>query len=179
MLILLIRGPKQPGNNIDVYLEPLVEDLNELWSNGVNVYDMFSKSMFNLKVMLMWTINDFPVYGNLSGYSTKGKVACPVCHAKTCSKYLNHSKKLVYMGHRQFLAPDYRYRKKASWFDGNEENRQKLKIVTSEEVFLEVKDFVNDKGENGKKRNKRNTIQMWKKKSNFFYLPYWKVCYVK
>uniref|UniRef100_A0A2N9J4U7 Transposase n=1 Tax=Fagus sylvatica TaxID=28930 RepID=A0A2N9J4U7_FAGSY len=73
MLTLLIPGPKQPGNDIDVYLEPLVEDLNELWSNGVNVYDAFSKSMFNLKAMLMWTINDFPAYGNLSGYSTKGK----------------------------------------------------------------------------------------------------------
>jgi hypothetical protein len=58
------------------------------------------KSMFNLKAMLMWTINDFPAYGNLSGYSTKGKVACLVCHVETCSKYLNHSKKLVYMGHR-------------------------------------------------------------------------------
>ena len=30
MLTLLIPGPKQPGNDIDVYLEPLVEDLNEL-----------------------------------------------------------------------------------------------------------------------------------------------------
>jgi hypothetical protein len=180
MLILLIPGPKQPGNNIDVYLEPLVEDLNELWSNGVNVYDVFSKSMFNLKVMLMWTINDFPVYGNLSGYSTKGKVACPVCHAKTCSKYLNHSKKLVYMGHRQFLAPDYRYRKKASWFDGNEENRQKLKIVTSEEVFLEVKDLVNDRGK--MERRERREIQSKYGRRNqffFFYLPYWKVRYVK
>ena len=115
MLTLLIPGPKQPGNDIDVYLESLVEDLNELWSNGVNVYDAFSKSMFNLKAMLMWTINDFPAYGNLSGYSTKGKIACLVCHAETCSKYLNHSKKLVYMGHRRFLAPNHRYRKKASW----------------------------------------------------------------
>ncbi len=110
---------------------------------------------------------------------TKGKVACPVCHAETCSKYLNHSKKLVYMGYRRFLAPDHRYRKKASWFDGNEENRRKPKIVTGEEVFLEVKDLVNDRGKNGNKRKKRNTIQMWKKKSIFFYLPYWKVRYVK
>ena len=163
MLTLLIPGPKQPGNDIDVYLEPLVEDLNELQNNGVNVYDAFSKSMFNLKAMLMWTINDFPAYENLSGYSTKGKVACPVCHVEICSKYLNYSKMLMYMGHRQFLAPNHRYRKKASWFDGNEENRRKSKIVIGEEAFLEVKDFVNDKGKNGKKRNKRNTIQLWKK----------------
>ena len=31
MLSLLIPGPTQPGNNIDVYLEPLIEDLNHLW----------------------------------------------------------------------------------------------------------------------------------------------------
>ena len=30
MLTLLIPGPKRPGNDIDVYLQPLIEDLNEL-----------------------------------------------------------------------------------------------------------------------------------------------------
>jgi len=34
MLTLLIPGPQQPGNNIDVYLEPLIKDLNYLWKNG-------------------------------------------------------------------------------------------------------------------------------------------------
>ncbi|XP_075508168.1 uncharacterized protein LOC142545073 [Primulina tabacum] len=67
-------GPKQPGNDIDVYLEPLVEDLKELWDTGVEAYDAFSKSMFNLKAILMWTINDFPAYGNLAGCATKGKL---------------------------------------------------------------------------------------------------------
>ncbi|XP_024172090.1 uncharacterized protein LOC112178122 [Rosa chinensis] len=31
MLTLLISGPKQPGNDIDVYLEPLIDDLKVLW----------------------------------------------------------------------------------------------------------------------------------------------------
>ena len=30
MLSLLIPGPKAPGNKIDVYLRPLVDDLQEL-----------------------------------------------------------------------------------------------------------------------------------------------------
>ncbi|KAH9803018.1 hypothetical protein KPL71_001620 [Citrus sinensis] len=77
MLSLLIPGPKQPGNDIDVYLAPLVEDLKELWINGVEVYDALSESTFNLRTILMWTINDFPAYANLSGWSTKGKLACP------------------------------------------------------------------------------------------------------
>lgn len=78
MLTLLIPGATQPGNDIDVYLEPLVEDLKELWINGVSVYDALNKSTFNLKAVLMWTINNFPAYGNFSGYSTKGEKACPV-----------------------------------------------------------------------------------------------------
>ena len=27
----------------------------------------------------MWTINDFPAYGMLSGWSTNRQLACPVC----------------------------------------------------------------------------------------------------
>lgn len=39
LLTLLIPGPKQPGNDIDVYLQPLIEDLQELWSIEISVYD--------------------------------------------------------------------------------------------------------------------------------------------
>ena len=86
MLTLLIPGPKQPGNDINVYLAPHVEDLNELWVNGVKVYDVVDKSTFNLKAILIWTINDFPAYANTSGWSTKGKLACHVCHTNTYSE---------------------------------------------------------------------------------------------
>ncbi|KAL8118864.1 hypothetical protein AgCh_016379 [Apium graveolens] len=34
MLTLLIPGPKEAGNNIDVYLQPLIEDLKLLWDQG-------------------------------------------------------------------------------------------------------------------------------------------------
>jgi hypothetical protein len=32
-----------------------------------------------MRAALMWTINDFPAYGMLSGWSTHGKLACPYC----------------------------------------------------------------------------------------------------
>lgn len=35
MVTMLIPGPTAPSNNIDVFLEPLVEDLKELWSEGI------------------------------------------------------------------------------------------------------------------------------------------------
>ena len=31
MMLVLIQGPNQPGNDIDMYLRPLVEELLELW----------------------------------------------------------------------------------------------------------------------------------------------------
>jgi hypothetical protein len=31
---VLIQGPKQPGNDIDVYLRPLVDELLQLWTKG-------------------------------------------------------------------------------------------------------------------------------------------------
>ena len=39
MLSLLIPGPRQPGNDIDIYLAPLIEDLKTLWEVGVQAYD--------------------------------------------------------------------------------------------------------------------------------------------
>ncbi|XP_059635253.1 uncharacterized protein LOC132277409 [Cornus florida] len=138
MLTLLIPGPRQPGNDIDVYLEPLIDDLKELWEKGVEIYDAFAKSTFNLKVILMWTISDFPAFSNLSGHVTKGKKACPTCSDDTCSRRLNCSTKTVYLGHCRWLSPTHPFRKKKSWFDGSEEHRWKPKILSGTEILHAV-----------------------------------------
>lgn len=80
---LLIPGPKGPGNDIDVYLRPLIDELNDLWENGVNTYDVSTCVNFQLKAAVLWTINDFPAYALTSGWTTKGKLACPCCAKKT------------------------------------------------------------------------------------------------
>ncbi|KAI5317713.1 hypothetical protein L3X38_037420 [Prunus dulcis] len=85
MLTLLISGPKQPGNDIDVYLEPLIDDLKSLWVGIRGVYDAHNGEYFTLRAALMWTINDFPAYGNLSGCVVKGYKACPICGDDTPS----------------------------------------------------------------------------------------------
>ncbi|XP_073224761.1 uncharacterized protein [Cicer arietinum] len=72
MLSLLISGPKGPGNNIDVYLQSLVQELQDLWENKIKTFDTYNKETFQLHDVIMWTINDFPAYANLSGWSTKG-----------------------------------------------------------------------------------------------------------
>ena len=46
---VLIQGPKQPGNDIDVYLRPLVDELLQLWSvSGVRVWDEHEQKEFDL-----------------------------------------------------------------------------------------------------------------------------------
>ena len=70
MMSLLIQGPRQPENDIDVYLAPLIEDLQKLWRDGIWVWDAYGKEQFELRAMVFCTINDFSAYGNLSGYST-------------------------------------------------------------------------------------------------------------
>ena len=49
MMPVLIQGPKQPGNDIDVYLRPLVEELLQLWNgNGARTWDEHRQEEFNL-----------------------------------------------------------------------------------------------------------------------------------
>ena len=64
----LIQGPKQPGNDIDVYLKPLVDDILLLWKEkGVCVWDAYTEEYFNLRALLFVTTNDWPALSNLSG----------------------------------------------------------------------------------------------------------------
>jgi hypothetical protein len=103
MLSLLIPGPSSPGNDIDVYLQPLVEELKELWDVGVETYDVSTKTIFQMHAAVMWTINDFPAYGDLSGWNTKDALACPFCNYDTHSYWLYNGGKYCFMGHRRFL----------------------------------------------------------------------------
>ncbi|GAU18184.1 hypothetical protein TSUD_248850 [Trifolium subterraneum] len=61
--------PSNPTDGIDVYLQPLIDDLKRLWI-GELTYDIARKENFTMRAALMWTINDFPAYGMLSGWST-------------------------------------------------------------------------------------------------------------
>ncbi|XP_058003975.1 uncharacterized protein LOC110659856 [Hevea brasiliensis] len=122
ILSMIIPGEKSPGNDIDVYLQPLIKELNQLWE-GVETYDASIGHTFLMKAALMWTINDFPAYANLSGWSTKGAFACPCCAEFTCSRWLYKSGKYCYMGHRRWLHEGHEFRFQKNFFDGTEELR--------------------------------------------------------
>ncbi|XP_040375578.1 uncharacterized protein LOC121053132 [Rosa chinensis] len=52
LLTLLISGPKQPGNDIDVYWEPLIDDLKLLWEVVSGIYDARQSEYFTLRGLL-------------------------------------------------------------------------------------------------------------------------------
>jgi hypothetical protein len=76
-LSTVIPSPDSPGRNIDVYLRPLIDELMQLWSSEALTYDVSRKENFLMRAALMWTINDFPAYGMVSGWSTHEKLTCP------------------------------------------------------------------------------------------------------
>ena len=115
MMLVLIQGPKQPGNEIDVYLRPLVEELLQLWNgNGVRTWDEHKQEEFDLKALLFVTINDWPALSNLSGQTNKGYRALTHCLDDTDSIYLDNCRKNVYLGHRRFLRSRHPVRKTGS-----------------------------------------------------------------
>jgi len=77
-LTCVIPDPKNLKNIIDVYLQPLIDELKELLDVGIEAYDISTGTIFQMKAALKWIINDFPAYGILSGWSTNGQLACPV-----------------------------------------------------------------------------------------------------
>ncbi|GJW10137.1 putative transposon, En/Spm-like protein [Tanacetum coccineum] len=80
-LSVLISG--YPGNDIDVFLEPLVDDLHTLFETGVDTYDASTKDNFNLCAVVLWTINDYPALGTLCGCPYSGFKGCVVCGKDT------------------------------------------------------------------------------------------------
>ena len=70
ILSMIIPGKRAPGNDIDVYLLPLIEELKELWNMGIKTFYSYGSEVFDMHVAILWTITDFPGLGTLSGWNT-------------------------------------------------------------------------------------------------------------
>ncbi|CAN6577294.1 unnamed protein product [Malus baccata var. baccata] len=170
--------------NIDVYMRPLIDELNELWDVGTPTYDAYSNQNFTMKAAVLWTISDFPAYGMLSGWSTHGYKACPHCMHDKESIYLPASRKICYLGHRRFLPADHRFRRQTTTFNGRREHRSAPRQWTGLQCLEELCTLRFTFGKPKKntsvgQRRKRtesstNNKSQWKKKSIFYELPYWR-----
>ncbi|CAA7052795.1 unnamed protein product [Microthlaspi erraticum] len=183
ILSMIIPGKQMPGNDIDIYLQPLIKELKELWSDGVQTFDASENKTFSMRAALMWTISDFPGFGNLSGWNTYTGLACPSCNYDATELRLQHGKKNCFMGHRRFLGSDHKFRYDKQHFDGSEELRNPpitpsgstiLQQVESVDVIFgkptEISKRKRDRAESMREGSSR---QQWRKKSIFFELPYW------
>ncbi|CAL2228633.1 unnamed protein product [Prunus armeniaca] len=96
-------------------------------------YDKSTGMMFTLRAAVMWTMNDFPAYAIVFGWSTKGYMACLVC--KEDVTYGWHAGKVCYLGHQRWLSWDHEWREKDKGFDGNTEHRLRPREWSSDEIL--------------------------------------------
>ena len=176
MMVLLIPGPTSPGKDFDVFLEPLVEDLLELWK-GVSTHDALSGKKFKLRAAVLWCIHDYPALSTLSGRTTKGYFACIHCDKNPLSYGLRS--KIGYIGHFRYLTRGHRLRRN-NQFAGLHASNDPPSKFTTEELLAEldkVKDVRPGKQQGSRKRKHsemdRGHVRIWSRVVSLWNLPYW------
>ena len=85
----------------------------------------------------------------------------------------------MYLGHRRFLPTNHALRKKGKHFKGEAEHQKKPVLRTGDDILDMVKDLqvIFGKGPGGQSvpTDAEGRTPMWKKKSIFWELEYWKV----
>jgi len=51
------------GNDIDVYMQPLITELKELWEKGVETYDDSKNDVFMMRACLFGPLATFLAFG--------------------------------------------------------------------------------------------------------------------
>jgi hypothetical protein len=176
-LSTVIPGPRSPGLNIDICLRPLIDELAQLWSSGALTYDISRKQNFLMRAALMWTINDFPAYGMLSGWSMHGKLVCPYYMENNKAFMLaNGGKASFFDCHRRFLPLHHRYRKnRKDFFVGRVEKdvaSPRLSCENLHDVVSKYGDIVFDLQSGKQKFPGFGLTHNWVKRSIFFELSY-------
>ncbi|MCO5577427.1 hypothetical protein L7F22_031259 [Adiantum nelumboides] len=109
LILSLLIPDKRKVKDMSVYLAPLIKELQDLWT-GIKVVDNSRKGhhkVFNARAILMWTMHDYPGYGDVSKYSVQGYHAYPICGPQLQARHSTHLSKIVYEGHTRFLPMDH------------------------------------------------------------------------
>ena len=173
-LTVIVPGPKNPKNKLDVFLQPLIAELKEIWEVGVEKYDVSKKRNFQLRAALMWTISDFPAYSMLSSWGTAGKYVCPYCMEDSDAFSLTKGGKMSWFdNHRMFLPEDHLCRRNKRWFrKGRTVQKSAPPIWSGVDLINEIDDFGFKKvtklcGEEINRRIQKSCGCGWKKRSIF------------
>ncbi|GFS37987.1 potassium transporter family protein [Actinidia rufa] len=150
MLTLLVPGDKQPGIDIDVYMRPMMDEFKELWQTGALTYDAFGRESFQMHATLLWTVHDWPAFGDISG-------------------------KTAYINHRCYLPENHPERRKKAAYNGKQEKRKRsleLQVEKIQEQLNNINEVILGKYPTNKKRSRHEPN--WTKRSILYELPYFK-----
>lgn len=97
------------------------------------------------------------------------------CGDETNSQRLPVSQKIVYIGHRKWLQHDDPWRKDKKNFNGRTEPRPKPREKTGYEIYEIVRNLEVVAGKANPQAKEKNVDgPVWKRRSVFWDLPYWK-----
>ncbi|KAL0284716.1 UNVERIFIED_CONTAM: hypothetical protein Sangu_2811800 [Sesamum angustifolium] len=173
---MVIPGPSNPKRLIDVYLQPLIDELLQLWHVGVRTHDHATNQAFMMCAALMWTVNDdLPAYGMASGWSAACIMGCPICIDDTSAFHLQHDQKACYFDcHRRFLPQDHPYwRNKKAFIKNRQERNIARPRLTGEEIPVLVEEYSSAIKQSLIHPPGYGTDHKWTKKSIFWDLSYW------
>jgi Transposase family tnp2 len=136
-LALIIPGLKHPGRDIDVVLQPLIDELKELWIIRKMTYNVSRKEYYLMRAYIVWTVSDYPAFEMLCGWGTKGRLACFYCLGTTKAFQLRNGGKTSWFDcHRCLLLLDHQFRRdKKNFLKGRVENDPPSPRLTGEELF--------------------------------------------
>nr|XP_011468494.1 PREDICTED: uncharacterized protein LOC101296414 [Fragaria vesca subsp. vesca] len=136
----------------------------------------YSKTYFFMRAAVLFTVNDFPTYGMISGQTTHGYKECPICIDEVNSSH--HAHRVVYLGSRRWLPPDHPWWYDAQVFDGTVEHGPKPEGRSGQWILdmlnqhwfgiLSSTRYVNDQNPPTPEE-----FKYWTHMSSFFELPYW------
>ncbi|KAK1669565.1 hypothetical protein QYE76_057724 [Lolium multiflorum] len=169
------RLPK--GNDINLYMGLLKEELAMLWDAPANTWDAAAEEYFPMRAALLTTVHDFLGYGYVAGQVVHGFNACVRCMDDTTYRQLDRdpgSSKTVFMGHRRWLRDEDPWRKRKDLFDGQDEPRRRPRTRSGEQIDELLKNW-NECPPPGKRKAPEPLLKVWKTRSVFWDLPYWKI----
>lgn len=149
ILVIFILTKHSPnGGNIDVYMKSIIDHLKTLWWHGMWADDhnipVELMRRFRFKRCLMWTINNRPRYGLISGMTYADYTGCPPCGPEVTSSNTRELHKYLYYGSRRwFHSRHHPYRRPtySVTFENEMESRAQLKRPTTTKILERAAEY--------------------------------------
>jgi hypothetical protein len=176
---LLIQGPKQPDNDINLYLQLLKDELATLWAEPVvNTWDAIVEDYFPMRAAVVTMVQAYLGYGYIAGQVVHGYCACIRCMDDTTYKQLEKdptSSKIVFMGHQRWLGKDDPWGKRKKLFDGEVKIRRAPRTRSGAKIDEMLKNWKECPTLGKKRKVPTPLMKVWKTSSVFWDLQYWKI----